>query len=169
MMPLFQSRMLKATTIMANRYVVDTSALISFHHEVFRYAQNYVGSDKLTPKARTILNHGIDEYRPDVLLIIPSIVFIEVYEKWLTNEEFQGRFFYEVFVPLRDAEHVEIREIDREVLERLILIRGSLTNHDLHDKLIVATAEVLEAPLVTTDQRITDYVSETDLIPGTLS
>ena len=74
-------------------------------------------------------------------------------------QEFLKKFFYEVFVPLRDSPNVEIRSNDREALENLLNIGFQLDGHDLHDKLVLAAAMALQAPLITTDQKIIDYLA----------
>ncbi|MFZ2631813.1 MAG: hypothetical protein WA081_00670 [Desulfosalsimonadaceae bacterium] len=99
---------------------------------------------------------------------IPSIVFIEIFDKWLTSEEFSKKFYYDVFIQLKESPNIEIRPIDREVLENLIYIGGTLKDHDLHDKLILATAMTLEAPLITIDGAIIKYVLDCKTVPGTL-
>jgi PIN domain nuclease of toxin-antitoxin system len=95
-------------------------------------------------------------------------VFIEIYEKWLRGEEFCRRFFYEVFVPLRESPNVEIRAIDKEALEKVMLIGGSLARHDLHDRLVLACAMTVEAELLTTDDSVAEYVRSTGILPGVL-
>lgn len=89
---------------------------------------------------------------------VPSIVFIEIYEKWLRSEEFSRKFFYEVFTPLKQSPNVEIRAIDQEVLENLLAVDGCLAKHSLHDKIVVASAITLECPIITFDERIIEFV-----------
>ena len=74
-------------------------------------------------------------------------------------------FFFEVFDPLRKSANVEIRPTDREVLEKLLCIGGQLADHDLHDRLVLASAMALEAPLITTDEDVTAYCNEKHVIP----
>ena len=74
-------------------------------------------------------------------------------------------FFYKVFDPLRKSANVEIRPTDREVLEKLLYIGGQLADHDLHDRLVLASAMALEAPLITTDEDVTAYCNEKHVIP----
>lgn len=96
-------------------------------------------------------------------------MFVEIYEKWLKTEEFSRKFYYEIFSLLKQSPNVEVRPIDREVLENLIHIGGNLKNHDLHDKLVLASAIGLESPLITTDNDVINYVSKEKPIPGTLN
>ncbi len=154
---------------MRNLYVIDTCCLIAFFDSIFRYAPDYDGSAELSPKTKTIINQAIISETTDIRLSVPSVVFIEIYEKWLGTEEFSKIFFYEVYSVLKQSVNIEIRPIDREVLENLIAINGILKNHDLHDKIVLASAIALESPLITTDTDVIDYVSEHKVIPAILN
>ncbi|MDY6904040.1 MAG: hypothetical protein SWH61_05075 [Thermodesulfobacteriota bacterium] len=105
----------------------------------------------------------------NIRLSIPSVVFIEIHEKWLTTEEFLRKFYYEVYSKLIQSDNIEIKPIDREVLENLINLDGVLSDHDLHDKIILASAMTLDSPLITTDIDIINCVSEFNIIPTTLN
>jgi PIN domain nuclease of toxin-antitoxin system len=130
---------------------------------------SYDGSKDLSRKTKLIISEAIFSESTDIRLSIPSIVFIEIYEKWLRTEEFSKRFFYEVYNKLRESANIETRSIDREILEALIEIDGILINHDLHDKIVLATAIVLESYLITTDKKVIQYVSERNSIPGIIN
>ncbi|MDP3029035.1 MAG: PIN domain-containing protein [Deltaproteobacteria bacterium] len=154
---------------MRKLYVIDTCCLIAFFDDVFNYAPDYEGSLELSSKTKTIISQAVLSETTDIRLSIPSVVFIEIYEKWLRTEEFSRRFFYEVYSVLKQSENIEIRPIDREVLEKLIKIDGILKNHDLHDKIVLASAITLESPLITTDTDVINYVSKRKVIPGILN
>ena len=154
---------------MRELYVIDTCAIISFYEPVFVGAPGYGGSQPLSIGVGSLISEAIHSDTTKVRLSIPSIVFVEIWQKWLKTEEFCQKFFYEVFVPLEKCENVEIRPTDREVFEHLLLIGGSLERHDIHDRLILATAIALEATLVTTDEVVTAYVEETKLLPAVMS
>lgn len=147
-------------------YVIDTCAIISFFDAVFVHAPGYDGSPHLSCRATGIINEAINSKWTQIRLSIPSVVFIEIYEKWLRTEEFCQRFFYEVFEPLRKSENVEIRPTDREVLEKLLCIGGKLADHDLHDRLVLASAMALEASLITSDNDVTAYCKTQHVVPG---
>lgn len=140
-------------------YVCDTNAIIFFFGEVFDQ------SNQLSNRANAIIREGIWGVGGEVRLCVPSVVFIEIYEKWLRNEEFVRKFYYEVFVPLKSSENVEIRGIDRETIECLISIEGPLSNHEMHDKLVLAAAMSLECELITSDPVIIRHVEITRAIP----
>lgn len=153
---------------MRELYVIDTCALISFFDEVFRHAPRYVRSPRLSNRAADIIATAVYSGSTQIRLSIPSVVFIEIYEKWLRTEEFCRMFLYEVFAPLKKSANVEIRPTDREVLETLLYIRGTLTDHDLHDRIILASAMALNAPLITTDGRLNEYVKTNPVVPDVL-
>ncbi|MDU9050758.1 MAG: hypothetical protein Q3M30_18065 [Candidatus Electrothrix sp. Rat3] len=140
------------------RYVIDTNGLISFFAEVFNDAPKFDGAPSISQKTRNTVNEAVSSLESKVLLSVPSIVFIEIYEKWLRSEEFSRKFFYEVFTPLKQSPNVEIRAIDQEVLENLLAVDGCLAKHDLHDKIVVASAITLECPIITFDERIIEFV-----------
>ena len=154
---------------MRKLYVIDTNCLIAFYRNVFKDAPDYQGSPELSLRTKTIISQAIISRTTDIRLSIPSVVFVEIYEKWLKTEELSRKFYYEVFSLLKRSPNIEVRSIDREVLENLIHIGGNLKNHDLHDKLVLASAISLESPLITTDKAIINYVSKEKPIPGTLN
>jgi len=140
------------------RYVIDTNGLLSFFSEVFEGAPEFDGAPSISTTARTAIEEAVYSVEGGVLLSVPSIVFVEIYEKWLRSGEFFRRFFYEVFTPLKQSPNVEIRAIDQEVLENLLAVDGCLAEHDLHDKIIVASAITLECPIITVDHKIIEFV-----------
>ena len=140
------------------RYVIDTNGLISFFAGVFDDAPGFDGSPSISQKTRNTIQKAVSPIEGRVLLSVPSIVFIEIYEKWLRSEEFFRKFFYEVFTPLKQSPNVEIRAIDQEVLENLLTVDGCLAEHDLHDKFVVASAMTLECSIITFDPKIIEFV-----------
>ena len=154
---------------MRRLYVADTNSIISFFSNVFKDAPNYRSSPQLSQKANRIIEQAVSSNISEIRLTIPSIVFVEIYEKWLRTEEFSRKFYYNVFIPLRESNNIEIRSNDRETLESLIKIDGLLKHHDLHDKLILAAAMVLQATLITTENKIISYVQQQRVIPQILN
>ncbi len=144
------------------RYVIDTNGLISFFAGVFEDTLGFDESLSISQKARNAIQEAVYSLEGGVLLSVPSIVFIEIYEKWLRSGEFFRKFFYEVFTPLKQSPNVEIRAIDQEVLENLLTVDGCLSEHDLHDKLVVASAITLECPIITADRKIIEFVGYGD-------
>ena len=156
-------------TIMRELYVIDTTALISFFDGVFRHSSKYNGSRPLSNRVNRIIREAVFSKGTHIRLSIPTVVFIELYEKWLGSEEFCRRFFYEAYIPIKQSSNIEIRPIDREVLENLMQIGGILKNHDLHDRLILASAMALYAPLITTDKEIVKYIKRNRVVPSVRS
>lgn len=152
------------------RYVIDTNGLLSFFAGVFEDTHGFDESPLISQKARNAIQEAVYSLEGGVLLSVPSIVFIEIYEKWLRSGEFFRKFFYEVFTPLKQSPNVEIRAIDQEVLENLLAVDGCLAKHDLHDKIVVASAITLECPIITIDHKIIEFVGTGDTkIPGVLN
>jgi PIN domain nuclease of toxin-antitoxin system len=152
------------------RYVIDTNGLISFFAGVFEDTLGFDDSTLISRKARNAIQEAVYSSEGAVLLSVPSIVFIEIYEKWLRSGEFSSKFFYEVFTPLKQSPNVEIRAIDQEVLENLLAVDGCLAEHDLHDKIVVASAMTLECPIITVDHKIIEFVGNGDgKIPDVLN
>ena len=140
-------------------YVIDTNALI------FYFAPLFNQNSKLTQRATGIISAALSSKEDTIKLSIPAIVFVEIYRKWLKTEEFARRFYYEVFCLCKESPNIEIRPIEMETLQQLTRIRGSLEHHEINDKLILASAMVLECPLITLDGEITTFVKETGVIP----
>jgi hypothetical protein len=147
---------------LAQLYVIDTVCLIYAFSEVF--AQG----NRLSGPVSSIIERALAS-STDVRLSIPSVVFLELFEKWCINDEMSRRIYYEVFVPIRTSESIEIRPIDREVIETLPVIRGNLARHEIHDKIILASAITLKCPLISVDGAIREFVQATRIIPGIIS
>jgi PIN domain nuclease of toxin-antitoxin system len=149
---------------MTARYVSDTNALIWFFGHVFEQPS------KLSTRATRIFEHSLSNDENETKLIIPSVVFIEIYEKWLMDEEFSRKFYYEVFCRIKESPNIEIKPIEREVIEVLQSIGGVLLDHDIHDKIILASAMMLYCPLITHDRDITEYVNNNNnVIPSLIT
>jgi len=101
---------------MADRYVLDTSGLIAYFTDIFTQDK------RLSKKIASVVSEAIFSRGTPVRLVVPSVVFVEVFEKWLTNEEILRRFYYEAFVPIDESPNIEIRPIEQEVLEALLTV-----------------------------------------------
>ena len=140
------------------RYVIDTNGLVAFFTDVFEDKIRVDESQMISKRVKNIIQEAVYSSESGVLLSVPSIVFVEIYKKWLRSSEFARRFFYEVFTPLKQSPNVEIRALDQEVLENLLAIDGCLAKHDLHDKIVVASAMTLECAIITVDRKIIKFV-----------
>ncbi len=144
------------------RAVIDTTALISYFEEVFnRPAKISVSAIKLMRRAF--------QAEDDVLLSVPSIVLIEIFDKWILSDEFRAKFVSEVLEVLLQCPNVEIKSIDDEVLYKFISLDDSTRNLENHDKIILASAMMLEWPLITSDEKIIKYVKKHKVIPEVIT
>jgi predicted nucleic acid-binding protein len=151
---------------MKTRIVIDTNCLIFYFSQLF--LQPNRRQHRFSATTLNLLDQAFGG-APDVLLSIPSIVFVEIFDKWLTNEEFAKKFYYEVYLRVRESQNIEVRGIDAEVIECAIQIGDIMASHDMHDKIILASAIILDCPLVTTDETIIEYVKKFNVIPRILS
>jgi rRNA-processing protein FCF1 len=132
---------------MSNRYVIDSVGFINYHNDFFSER------DMLSPGVRDIIAKCFNPYIPQYKLIIPSVIFIEVYKKFLRHEERARRFYYEVYQPISESVDIEIKPIEKEVLEIFSSIDADSTL-ELHDQIVYSTALQLECPLITNDRKI---------------
>jgi predicted nucleic acid-binding protein len=144
-------------------YIIDTNAIISYFDHVFE------APSTLSPQARSLMDAALSASAGEVKISIPSIVFVEIFEKWLDSEEMSAKFYYEAFALFELSPNIEIKPVEREVLENILQIRGSLANHEMHDKIIVACAMMLNCAIITTDTKIREYVEVSRLIPSVVS
>jgi len=144
-------------------FVIDTNTIIRYFHEVFHEDM------KVSSRILTIVQTALCPYEGNIKISIPSIVFVEIFEKWLRNEEFSKKFYYEVFLPIKESPNIEIKPIDKEVLHELLSIAGLLENHDLHDKIVLASAMSLGCKLITSDAKLIQYVEETQIVPEVIN
>lgn len=133
---------------MSSRFVLDTVGFINYFNEFFNEA------NRLSPKSREILNSCFDNLNYNKL-IIPSVVFIEIYTKFLKTEEQLLKFYYTIFIILKDNQDVEIKPLEREVISIYNRI-DRMNILEFHDKIIYASAVQLECPLISNDSKIID-------------
>ena len=140
------------------RVVIDTTALISYFCLVFNR------DPKISQTAINLIRQAFQE-ESRVLLIIPSIVFVEIFDKWIRNEEVQVKIRSEVLEPIKQSPNIEIRPIDIEILENFINLTDDDIKLENHDRLILASAVALNAPLITSDKKIRKFVLKHHVIP----
>lgn len=144
---------------MKQRYVIDTTALMSYFSSIFEI------QNKMSQQALDIISQAFNH--DDVILLIPSIVFVEIYSKQFINEERSEKIRYEVYEKIKNCDNISIEAIDHEVLESFIKITDidRKYNFDNHDKLIYSTAIKYNAPLLTSDYRLEKYNKKKKMIP----
>lgn len=148
---------------MADRYVIDTCAIISYFEKIFE------SGSSISNKSLKIIDLAFSS--SEIILIVPSTVFIEIYDKWFENSERKAAIISEIYNRIKSMENMEIRPIDKEVLERFSEITDIESDHnfDNRDKQILAVAMALECPLITSDNRIIRYNGRKNVIPKILS
>lgn len=149
---------------MKNKYVIDTTSLISYFSTVF---------DKKCVISKHALQIIDDAFcnNNSIILYYPSIVFLEVFSKHFVNEERAKLIKYEVWERIKNQGNMSIEPIDIEVLEAFMKIRDIELdfNFDNHDKQIFATAMKYNCPLITSDERLMRYNRRKKLIPEVIS
>jgi hypothetical protein len=145
------------------RFVIDTTTLISYFAHIFN-VPSQISSRGLSYLTKVFQSDS--EY----LMTIPSIVFIEIFDKWFrgenaVGEEFRAKFISEVFNPIKFSPNIEIRELDMEVLENFLSLDDPEINLENRDKIVLASAVALESPLITSDLKIKKYVDKYKNIP----
>ena len=148
---------------MKQSYIIDTTALMSYFADVFEI------ESKISKEALAIIEEAIENNKN--IILIPSIVFIEIFSKQFTSLERASQIRYAVYEKIKACENISIESIDQEVLECFIQITDIEANHnfDNHDKIIFATAIKYQAPLVTSDLRLIRYNKKKKLIPYVIS
>ena len=121
-----------------SKYVVDTHTLVWFFN----------GDKKLSKKAFTILENKNQE------IIIPTIVLCELmYIAKKVSIDFET-----TLKELKIRLNCEFYPLDLEVVEKIIEIDKVL---EIHDKIIVASAKLLNASIITKDKEIQKIYSKT--------
>ncbi|MEA5552891.1 hypothetical protein VB713_18260 [Anabaena cylindrica UHCC 0172] len=146
------------------RFVVDTVALISYSAHIFNVPS------KISQKGLSYIDIALNSYNSKYLIIIPSIVFIEIFDKWFrgnttANQEFRAKFIAEVFNPIKLTPNIEIRELDIEVLKSFLDLKDENIKLENRDKIVLATAVVLKSALITSDTKIREYCNKYKVIP----
>lgn len=139
----------------ATLFVIDTHALIWYFQRAFRQP------NKNSSFVNGLLDHSLTNEFSPIRIVVPSISLIEIFEKFCTCEQDARRVYYECFCVLNQSSNVDIRELDWETMQYLIRLDSVLESHEIHDKIIVATAQMLNCCLVTKDPKIWDYAGET--------
>lgn len=144
--------------VMAELFVTDATSLISYYSDVFQ-KPSQISREALNLIDRALLSD------PAIRLSVPSIVFVEIFEKWFKSEEFAAKIRSEVFEPINNASNIEIKPLEQEVLENFIEIKDDHINLENHDKIILASAMMLNCSLITSDSKIIKYVKKYKVIP----
>lgn len=145
---------------MATLYVCDTTSLIDYFDNVFERGSG------LSPNGRAIISEALCMTPTNVRLSIPAVSLVEIFDKWCHAEEFSRKLWYEVYQRVKESPNIEVKPIDREVIESVLEIGGNLARHEIHDKIILACAMTLKCRLITSDREIGMYNTRHQVIPG---
>jgi PIN domain nuclease of toxin-antitoxin system len=147
---------------MAKNYVIDTTSLISYFDKVFKE------KPKISRSAIRIIGNAFKMYS-EIKLSIPSIVFIEIFDKWYSDEEMAAKIKIEIMNLIMERPNIEIKPIEKEVLENFLKIKDKSIKIDNHDKIILASSMMLQWPLITSDSEIIKYNRKHGVIPFILN
>lgn len=148
--------------ITPHRYVIDSVSLINYFRDIFDE------KEMISADARRVISSGFNEYST-IKLIIPSVVLIELHTKFIINEEIGRKIYYEMYYKLRECPDIEIKPLEKEVIEEFIKIDDDLEALEHNDKLILSAAIQLNCPIITTDPKIISYINKCNYLPGYIS
>lgn len=120
------------------KYVTDTHALWWFLHK----------DKKLGNEAKQIFE---DSELGNSIIIIPSIVLAEL--MYLFEKEKRGDEFKEILEGINIASNYEICPLDIQIIEEVSNITSI---KEIHDRIIIATAKLLNYKLITKDENIAE-------------
>lgn len=140
---------------MTHLFVFDTVSFINYHFDFFN--EKLKLSKNVVDDIKKCLSPDYLDYK----LIIPSIVFVEVFDKQLKTDEIASRFHSEILSVFRDSDDVEIKGLDAEILEIFYNIDNDIIKLETHDKLILSSAIQMKAKLITNDEKIKAYIDST--------
>lgn len=141
-------------------YIVDTVAIVSAFPDIFQQPP------KVSRHATDIIKKALYSTPDEIILHIPSVVFIEIGRIWGKNKEMAGEIYSRIFSKLKDAENVEIVGIEQEVLEGIVEVDDRVVRLEIHDKIIVATAIMYQYQLITCDTKIIEYAASNSSLRG---
>jgi len=114
-------------------FLTDTHALL----------WHFTNNPKISHKAKDVFDRC---ERGECIIFIPSIVLAEclsIFDKKKVTFDFKA-----LFSRIRESENYVIIPLDQRILLQMVETKEVT---ELHDKIIVATAKLLESPLITKD------------------
>ena len=125
--------------------------------------------NSFSSEALSFINKAFTSSFSNIKIVIPNVVFIEIYDKYFNNEEWTNKFKYEFYLPIvKGSEDVKIHisSIDQEIIENIFDCYIDEDNADLHDKLILATSLKYKAQnvfLFSSDSKVKKIISKNKL------
>ena len=145
--------------IIPSRFVIDSVSLINYFHELFHE------KEIISPNARRIIFSAFNPFSV-TKLIIPSTVLLELHAKFFVDEEASRKLYYEMYFKIKECPDIEIKPLEREVIQQFISIDDDIESLEHNDKLILSAAMQLNCPIITTDPKIISYVKKSHYLPG---
>ncbi len=90
----------------------------------------------------------------DCWVAVAGVIIRKVDSETLKDEVFRAKVRAEVIYPVLRAPNIEIRELDEEVLQVFLSLHYYNVNLENRDKIIMSYAVLLEAKLITSDEKI---------------
>lgn len=143
---------------MIQHFVFDTVSFINYHCDFFNEKSRL--SSGTIENLRRCFSADFVNYK----LIVPSIIFVEIFDKQLKTDERAARFKSEILSKYLDCEDVEIKNIDKEVLHLYANIDNNIIKLETHDKIILSSAIQMNGKLITNDAKIKEYVEKTNVV-----
>ena len=135
-------------------YVLDTCAIISYFKNIFN------DDKEISTEIHNEISLALQNYRNQsspVRLIIPSMAFIEIRDKWCISDEIRERIRYEVFIPFAQSGNIHICPFEDNIVKRALYLDKFDYSFDNHDRYFIATAIEYACPLITSDTEIKKY------------
>lgn len=120
------------------RYVTDTHCLLWFLLK---------DNSKLSEKAKEIFENAEEG---NYIIIIPSIVLLELM-RILEKRNLKNKF-NQIIKEIEEIDNYEIHSLDINIIKKVSEIKKI---GELHDGIIIATAKLVDLPLITKDEEIT--------------
>lgn len=134
-------------------FVIDTVGFINYFNIFFGE------ESRMSLSTRKIIDNCFSYDYPQFKLSIPSVVFIEVFEKFLKGREIVVRFQYDIMEMIKRSSDIEVKSIDKELLTIFCSLNDDIQKLEYHDKIITASAYQLRAPIITCDMKICNYIN----------
>lgn len=106
----------------------------------------FTDSPKISPKASAIFEKC---EKGEYVIFVPSIVIAEalsIFDKKRISFNFK-KLFKEIY----ESENFTLIALDYPILQKMVALKDI---HELHDKIIVATAKYLNLPIITKDENL---------------
>jgi len=143
---------------MTHLFVFDTVGFINYHYDFFGEKSRL--SSQIIKDIEKCLSPDFIDYK----LIIPSIVFVEIFDKQLNSDEKAFMFKYEILSRYLNSDDVEIKGLDKEVLQIYHNIHNNVIQLETHDKIILSSAIQMQGKLITNDGKIKTYIDATNAV-----